>query len=336
MPKLHMISMCMAILASMILVGCVNAPKIQNQTMMRGFNALQDDKVAWNSLNAHHSIKQMASSGANAVVFVSFLKQPSPGSVMVQESDAVTQVQLKSAISYARSIGLKVILKPQMLVSGSWAGGITHANPQQWHAWFESYSRQIIDLAVFAAAEHVDAFVIGTELFRANGHVDWSILIRAVRSVYHGQISYAAHNVDGLRAFRYWSQLDAVALTLYPSLGSSGAKDELQRSIDDAVKSLHVSVQGIGKPLWVMEVGMPSAQGASEKPWEWHGLRSARVDLTLQKSTLDLWIKALDKTWVDGVFIWAWYSDRDSGGRRDADYTPQNKPAEHVIRNYWK
>jgi len=326
----------MTLLASILLVACVSGPKIQNQTMMRGFNALQDDVIAWDSPDAHRSIQRMAASGANAVVFISFLKQSSPESVTVQESEAVTKAQLKSAINYARSIGLKVILKPQMLVSNSWAGGITHANPQQWHAWFESYSRQIIDLAVFAAAEHVDAFVIGTELFRANGHVDWSILIRAIRSVYHGQITYAAHNVDGLRAFQYWNQLDAVSLTLYPSLGSSGAKDEMQRRIDDAVASLHASVEGMDQPLWVMEVGMPSAQGAAEKPWEWHGLSSARVDLALQKNTLNLWIKALDQTWVDGVFIWAWYSDLDSGGRRNADYTPQNKPAEHVIRNYWK
>jgi len=336
MPRYGSILLWLGMLAGVLLAGCVSVPSLQHASMLRGFNALQDDTIAWNSPEAHRSIKRMAAMGANAVVFISFLKQASVSAVKVETSDAVTEQQLKSAINYAHRIGLKVILKPQMLVPGSWAGGIRHANSKRWHAWFESYSRQIINQAMFAAAQHVDAFVIGTELFHAAGQVNWSVLIRAVRSVYHGKITYAAHNVAGVRSFRHWKELDAVALTLYPSLGASGTKQDMQQHMDHAVQALKQTVAGMDRPLWVMEVGMPSARGASEKPWVWQGLNGASVDLAVQKNALDLWIKTLDQDWVDGVFIWAWYSDLDAGGRHNPDYTPQNKPAEHIIRHYWK
>ena len=331
MPRL-LLSLGLAV----VLSACASGPILQHTDMMRGFNAMQDDMIAWDNPQARASIDRMVASGANAVVFITFLKQAAPNAVRVEKSDAVTDVQLSAAIAYARKVGLKVILKPQMLVGGSWAGDIDFDSPEQWHRWFESYSRHIIDMAEFAARHKVDVFMVGTELRHAAGIVDWPVLIRAVRSVFHGQLSYAAHNVKGVRAFPYWHDLDAVSLTLYPSLGASGSYQEMQQQIDSAVQQLQMAVADIHKPLWVLEIGMPSARGASAKPWAWQHLKHVPVDLDLQEQALALWVQALDQDWVDGVFIWAWYSDVDAGGRHDSDYTPQNKPAESSIRSFWK
>ncbi|MFQ5519153.1 MAG: hypothetical protein ACE5E3_04035, partial [Mariprofundus sp.] len=226
-------------------------------------------------------------------------------------------------------------LKPQMLVPGSWAGAISHAQPEQRQLWFENYSREIIDYARFASEHGVQAFVIGTELSGIAGQVDWTLLINELRRVYRGKLTYAAHNIEGVKKFRHWDKLDAVALTLYPTLGLSGDKEEMRDHVEAVSARLEAVAQSYKRPLWVLEVGMPSARGASEKPWEWHHLKHAKVDLELQKDALDVWLQALDRPWVDGVFIWAWYSDITSGGMSDADYTPQNKPAEYIIRRYW-
>jgi len=325
------------VFASGLLSGCVTTVgELKNQSMLRGFNAMQHENVGWNEPQARQSVKRMVSLGTNAIVLVSFLEQDSLAALEVKYSDAVTFHQLTKAIEYAHEFDLEIILKPQMLVHNAWASAISHQQQSGWDQWFESYSQHIVEYARYAADHHVQTFVIGTELSKAARHVDWLKLIRKVRAVFHGKITYAAHNVEGLRAFPYWHKLDAVALTMYPSLGHSGQADEMQYFIQHAVDQLEMAVQGIDRPLWVLEVGMPSASGASSKPWEWQHLKHARVDLKLQRDAIDIWLRVLDQPWVKGVFIWAWYSDAASGGVNDADYTPQNKPTEQVIRRYWK
>ena len=230
---------------------------------------------------------------------------------------------------------MKVIFKPQLLVHNSWAGEVAFDRPSQWVSWFRHYSHEIVRFARFAAEQGVDGFVIGTELFRASGHVDWSGLISRVRTHFGGVLTYAAHNIEGVKRFGNWSELDVVALTLYPSLGKTGERAEMQAHIVAVVDRLRQVAERLDRPLWVLEIGMPSAREASGKPWAWQGLKYAEVDLQLQRDALELWLTALEQPWVNGVFIWAWYSDDQAGGRHDTDYTPQHKPAERIIRRYW-
>ena len=319
-----------------LISGCVTVGELKNQSMLRGFNVMQHENMGWTEPQARRSIKRMVRLGTNAAVLITFLEQDSFSSLEVRHSDAVTFEQLKSAIQYAHEFDLEIILKPQILVHNAWASAISHKRQRDWNLWFESYSKHIVEYAEFAAKHKVQTFVIGTELSKASRNVDWPKLIRKVRAVFPGKITYAAHNVEGVQAFQYWQELDAVSLTLYPRLGKTGQYAEMQSYVQQEVSKLQLAVQPIDLPLWVLEIGMPSAYGASAKPWEWQSLKHARVDLNVQQDAIDVWLRALDQPWVNGVFIWAWYSDAASGGANDTDYTPQNKPAEKIIRRYWK
>jgi len=321
---------------SVLLSSCATVGELKHASMLRGFNAMQHENVGWNQAPARQSLQDMVAVGSNAIVLVAFLEQDSASALQVRHSNAVTFYQLKKAIEYAHAVNLEVILKPQMLVHGAWASAIAHQQQWQWDAWFESYMQHVVQYAAFASQHGVQNFVIGTELSQAAQHVDWPRLIRKVRAVFSGKITYAAHNVAGIKAFPYWRDLDAVAVTLYPSLGNSGKKAEMQALLQESVNQLQLAVEAIDRPLWVLEIGMPSAVGAYVKPWEWQRLKQARVDVQLQATVLEMWLRALDQAWVQGVFIWAWYSDPAAGGLYDSDYTPQNKPAENVIRRYWR
>ncbi len=325
-----------ALSATGFLGGCTTTGELKNQSMLRGFNVMQHENVGWNEPQARRSMQRMVSLGTNAIVLIAFLEQDSASALRVNYSNAVSFQQLQKAIEYAHEFDLEIILKPQMLVRNSWASAISYDQQRDWNQWFESYQQHIVEFARFAAKHKVQTFVIGTELSKASAHVDWPQLIRKVRAEFAGKITYAAHNIDGVRAFPYWNKLDAVALTLYPSLGRSGQYDDMRLVVQHTVDQLEHVAQQFDRPLWVLEVGMPSAAGAFSKPWEWQSLKHARVDLKLQRDAIDIWLRALDKPWVDGVFIWAWYSDAASGGAHDADYTPQNKPAEQMIRRYWR
>ena len=41
--------------------------------------------------------------------------------------------------------------------------------------------------------------------------------------------------------------------------------------------------------------------------------------------------------WFAGGFVWKWFHNHaESGGKKDNQFTPQNKPVEAVIRDYYK
>ena len=43
-----------------------------------------------------------------------------------------------------------------------------------------------------------------------------------------------------------------------------------------------------------------------------------------------------DKPWFAGAYIWKWYPQHDArGGRMDTDFTPQNKPAEGRMAEWY-
>jgi hypothetical protein len=112
---------CMArSLVVMILIYAVAATAAPQQ----GFNLLQVPEATFDHPAAAESMRRMVKTGANAVILVPFFRQGRAGSAEIGFSDAVTDRQLHVAIENARRLGLRVILKPQILVEDGWAGDI--------------------------------------------------------------------------------------------------------------------------------------------------------------------------------------------------------------------
>lgn len=305
----------------------------------RGFNALQTSKVGWHQSGARESLLNMINIGANAVILIPFMEQPSHDSVSVRRAGHVTDNQLKAAIQLAHQLGLRVVVKPQVIVKGSWAGGIKFSDSKRAAEWFENYTREIIRYAEIAEAERVEAFVIGTELKGLSRDSRWPGLIERLRKSYHGKLTYSAHGVDDVESFPYWHLLDMISLTLYPSLGDTDDYLKMMVHVEYALYKLRKAVERHGsKPVWLTEIGMPSAEGFAERPWAWVALNNPRVrpDIMLQTKATAIWLEQVRRAeWIDGVFFWLWYSDPTAGGLKDRDYTVQNKPAEILIRQQW-
>jgi len=306
----------------------------------RGFNALQTSKVAWNSPAARQSLLNMVATGANSVAVIVFLKQSGPNSTDIRAANNVTTGQLIAAIETAHQLGLKVVLKPQILVRGSWAGAISFSNSNQMQSWFKKYSAHLLQYARLSQRLGVEAFVIGTELKGIARDLPWLELIAQLRREFRGKLTYAAHNVDGVENFPYWYKLDAIGVSLYPELGDMGEYDEMLTHIEHSMYKLGQAIKNQRtRRVWLLEIGMPSAEGASAQPWEWKSLykKRNRPDVTMQASAVAAWLNVINRTGnIDGVFFWNWFSDPYAGGAHDIDYTVQNKPAEVMIRQYWR
>ena len=303
----------------------------------QGFNLLQVPAATFDHPAAAESMRRMAETGANAVILVPFLQQGRAASAEIGFSDAVTDHQLHAAIENARKLGLRIILKPQILVDNGWAGDIKFGNDADEERWFERYRELIGYYARLAQRERLDTFVIGTELSGIEASTRWRDVIASVRAVFHGTLSYAAHGVEGVKRFPAWAELDVIGVNLYPKLGDRADTSLIRARMDQTVKELKKLTQQILRPVWVLEIGIPSAQGSLESPWDWRRLgdKSSGPEPALQGIVLSQWLEALEKPWIDAVFIWCWYSDPYAGGMDDIDYTLQNKPAELGVKCQW-
>jgi hypothetical protein len=49
-----------------------------------------------------------------------------------------------------------------------------------------------------------------------------------------------------------------------------------------------------------------------------------------------LYSSVWNENWMAGGFLWKWFgNDHEAGGMNDVNFTPQNKPAEEVIRMWY-
>jgi hypothetical protein len=323
------------LLSGLTEAGAQSINPISAGQKFRGVTMLQTKEVGFDSPLSDESFYALARTGANAVVFIPFMHQAHPQSPMVEKSDSVRDDQLISGIRRAHAARLRVILKPQILVENSWAGMIEMRDDAEWRAWFDNYTQIILHYARIAQNEGAEVVVIGTELRRTDHLPYWRDLIKQVRAVYGGRLTYAAHNQDGIVGFYHWDLLDELGVTLYPPLGNSADTAEMRSKLDPVIKDLASLSGTYKKPVLILEIGIPSGANTQNTPWERPKGCEAPADARLQAAVIDLWLSSLNQPWVSGVFVWDWHSDPYAGGRNDTDFTVQNKPAQGVLRCHW-
>jgi hypothetical protein len=296
-----------------------------------GFNVVAAPDHPHGSASARTALAAMRRAGAQAAAIVLFLWQRDPAHTGIVRGGDMPDAALRLAIREARGLGLRVMVKPHVWVDGNWAGSIEPPSPKAWRAWFEGYRAALLAIARLAAEEGAEALSIGTELRRTTHRPEWLEIIAAVRAVFPGLLTYAAHNLSGAEAVPFWSKLDAVGVTLYPALGADGDRAGRRAVMRATAERLDALARREGKPVIVAEIGIRSAVGAARKPWESAEERQAPPDRQLQAEVLGDWLDALDRPAIDGVLVWRWFTDPSAGGPADTDFTVQGKPAERVF-----
>lgn len=247
-----------------------------------------------------------------------------------------------AAARQARSHGMKSVLKPHIWVrGGEWRGRIDPRNDAgelDWSAWWTSYESFIVYWAKVAARAEIESFVVGVELYSAlQADSDRFIdVIAAVREVYDGEVHYAA-NWNEPVGDEVWRALDAVGVQFYPPLAESfdastdDVRREMRRYLDEWSE---VAVRN-DRPLILTEVGYRSAISAATHPNAWpertDGIR-ARPDEALQKKLYALLFSELERTpRFKGVFVWKYFTNRDTDEEGEAGFSPRGRPAEKVL-----
>ena len=136
-------------------------------------------------------------------------------------------------IDELRKKNIRIMLKPQIWVSrGEFTGFIEMTNEDDWSAFENSYSNFILEFAEVASSLDIEIFCIGTELekFIKNRPEYWFNLIKEIKKVYKGKLTYAA-NWDEFKRTPFWDQLDFIGLDAYFPVSN-----EKTPSLEDCMK----------------------------------------------------------------------------------------------------
>lgn len=236
--------------------------------------------------------------------------------------------------------GVKIMLKPQIWVwRGEFTGDMTMKSEEDWKTFEESYSKFILAYAQLAEETKADIYCIGTELeeFVKNRPEYWQDLVDEVRYIYSGKLTYAA-NWDEYSRTPFWEKLDYIGVDAYFPLSEERypTMEELKSGWQRWKPKLVDLSERSGKPILFTEFGYRSMDYTAKKPWL---VDRNKMDVNLEAqadATQAIFEEFWKEDWFAGGFVWKWFIHHDvSGGEEDNRFTPQNKPAESVIRKHY-
>jgi len=236
---------------------------------------------------------------------------------------------------------VKVMLKPQIWIwRGEFTGTLKMNSEKDWKTLEESYDKFILTYAKLAQETGVSLLCIGTELenFIENRPEYWQGLIKRIREIYKGELTYAA-NWDEYKRTPFWSNLDYIGIDAYFPLSEQKTPtvEQLKQGWQPWKEKIRILSKELDRPILFTEFGYRSMDYTAKKPW--------LVDYNEERVNLDAQVNAKKaifeefwrEEWFAGGFVWKWFIAHEKvGGHNDNRFTPQNKPAQEVIKDFYK
>lgn len=252
-----------------------------------------------------------------------------------------TEKGIKQYIETLHKNQIKVMIKPQIWVRrGEFTGFIKMAHEDDWKMLENTYSNFILSYAKVAQATKVDMFCIGTELesFIDERPEYWRQLIVEVRKIYKGKLTYAA-NWNEYDRTPFWADLDYIGIDAYFPLSTSKTPtlEECKTGWKTYKNELKTFSDTFKKPILFAEFGYRSVDYAAKAPWK-SDREMTVVNFEAQSNAMQsLFEEIWNEDWFAGGFVWKWFHDYEkSGGSLDSQFTPQNKPAEAIIEEFYR
>jgi hypothetical protein len=256
-------------------------------------------------------------------VYANKVTTPSPGHI---------SIFLSAAAASRVRVTLRPVLNEDTLVAqnpNAWRGSIEPADPS---AWFASYRGFLLPYARVAQSAHAATLVIGTELNSLGGNPGWPALVRAISSVYRGQLAYD-ENFDSFQNHDTNLPVPTFGVDAYPrfQLPDSASVGELARSWEGWLGS-HSA--GVLHKTVLSEVGIAAVAGAYAFPGAWLGTADSPIVPEVQANWYSAVCRAFSTEKLAGIYWWE--VNFDANPAKPADFlrdrlTFLDRPAQHVI-----
>lgn len=245
------------------------------------------------------------------------------------------------AVGQAHAAGLRVLVVPHLWVeNGEWRALVDPGDDAAWARWAASYRDWVVAWATVARDAGADLFSIGVELrswattTRAPSLVE---VIRAVRAVYPGPLTYAA-NWDDVESTVVLGELDVIGVNaFFPLADQEGARlPDLVDGGRRVATKMGALARDWGKPVLFTEIGYTTRADPAVEPWEWpDSMKGVVADEAAQADAYaGLLAPLVEEEWFAGFFVWRTYADPDDLSQEaEWGFSPRGKLAELVLRD---
>ncbi len=295
------------------------------------------------------TLEMLSNLGATHLSLVSFGFQQDASSPEIRFRPDVrwyseSESGARSIAVRARAHGLGVILKPQIwLRGGAWTAEIDFAREADWTIWESQYREYLMHTARLAEVIGAELLIIGTELANPvrTREVFWRRLIADVRAVYDGKLTYGANWHDDFETVPFWDALDYIGVQAYFPIAQhrSPSTADLVDGWRPHVEALEKVSRRESLPVLFTEIGYRSISYAAAEPWRWPDREenaTVEPDYEIQSDLFEAFFEVIwPKPWFAGAIVWKMYPGGERPNRRALDFTPQDKPAEDVIRHHF-
>jgi len=288
----------------LILILQLHAPSQASDLSFRGANiALWGFDYDW----LESTLRKLREIGFDSVLLTVYLKMDSPNSSYVRRFEYTPEDdEIRLAISKAREMGFKVLLRVAIYLDSGWGGDVM---PENMSSWLESYKSYLIRYSRLGA----DGFILGAELCSIDKREEFRELVKEIRRNYSGILGYSAN--WGSEETSFWDLLDFIGIDAYYPVG------DWDRIHAERIEPL----LKYGKPIIFTEIGYRSIKNAHERPWDWK--IKSEVDYGEQARLWSLFLE-VEAPRISGFFHWAEAPWGDDG----TGYSIIGKPAEGVMR----
>jgi len=323
-------------------VGQAPAPAAQRVADMQYRGLAVQVQSSYEPLEHYQKLfREIAELGANAVLLstAGFMEHAESQQIYLEARKIPSRQDFKQIVRAARQEGLQVILMPIILLSrprgSEWRGVI---RPPDWDDWWRQYREFMIYFCEIAREGGADALMVGSELVSTEKFTErWLEIIALAREHFYGaKLGYSA-NWDHYRPVKFWDQLDFIGMTSYYTLADHECPtvEEIVARWQPIYEEVTAWRRSVGKPLLFTEVGWCSQEGAATAPWNYyHNQKATAEGHEEQRRLYEAFLRVWDGTpGIAGVIWWEWTAE--PGGPNDFNYTPRNKPAENVLRDWF-
>jgi hypothetical protein len=284
----------------------------------------------------HYAIRLNANSVA--VTFPFFTDGPTADTVYARPKATPSPGHIAIFLAAAAKARIRVTLRPvlneDVLIARNpqaWRGSI---EPRNRAAWFRRYRKLLLPYAAVAQAGHAATFVLGTELVSLEGARQWPGLVRSLRSVYRGQLTYD-ENHDEFAANMANPPVPSHAVDAYPEFGLPD-RASVARLTSSWNAWLGAHPLSERRELTLSEVGIDAVAGSYEHPWTWHNTRTAPIDTRVQAAWYQAVCNAVSAQQIGGGIYW-WEVNFDASPANPGPFksdrlTFLDRPSEQVIR----
>jgi len=235
---------------------------------------------------------------------------------------------------------IQIMVKPQIWVwRGEFTGNIQMESEENWQLLEKTYTDFILDYAKVAQELQAELFCIGTELekfvmLRPNY---WKTLIKEIKKIYKGKLTYAA-NWDEYKRVPFWGMLDFMGVDAYFPLSDKKTPTvkDCELGWANHKKEIKRIQQQVNKPVLFTEFGYRSVDFTGKEPWNSNDV-NGQINLLAQKNaTQAIYNQFWKEDWFAGGFLWKWFHNHAQvGGENNNRFTPQNKPTEKLIQQLY-